>query len=128
MLTPKQELFVQNIIQGMSQADAYRGAYSCKNQSDKTIWENASRLANNSKVQARLKELRNELAKDTILTVQERMEWLSEVIKARETNITAKLAASDQMNKIQGAYLTKIAADVEVTKTTITIDLVDDEE
>ena len=128
MLTPKQEQFAQNIIAGMSQADAYRAAYSTSNMSDKTIWENASRIANNSKVQARINELRNEIAKDTIMSVQERMEWLTEIIKDNVSNISAKLAASDQMNKMQGAYLTKIAADVEVTKTTISIDLVDDEE
>lgn len=128
MLTPKQEVFVQEIIKGKSQADAYRTAYSTKNMSDKTIHEAASRLMADSKVAARVKELREEITKDTIMSVQERMEWLTNIINDSKTSISARLAASDQMNKMQGAYIQKIAADVEVTKTTISIDLVDDEE
>ena len=42
MLTAKQEQFVKNIIDGMSQADAYRNAYPNQRMSDKTIWESAS--------------------------------------------------------------------------------------
>ena len=63
MLTAKQELFVQKIIEGMNQADAYRAAYSSKNMSDKTIHEAASRLVRDSKVAARLAELREQLTK-----------------------------------------------------------------
>lgn len=128
MLTPKQEVFVQKIIEGLSQADAYRAAYSTKNMSDKTIHEAASRLMSDSKVSARVKELRDQITKETIMSVQERMEWLTEIVKDNRTNISARLAASDQMNRMQGAYIQKIAADVELTKTTICIDLVDDDE
>lgn len=128
MLTPKQEVFVQEIIKGKSQADAYRTAYSCKNQSDKTVWENASRVANNSKVQARLKELRDKSASDSVMTAQKRLEWLTEQIASNDVDVNAKLKAIDIMNRMQGEYVQKIAADLEVTKTTISIDLVDDEE
>lgn len=128
MLTPKQESFVQNIIAGMTQAEAYKASYSTRNMTDKTIYECASRLMADHKISARIKELREEIAKDTIMSVQDRMEWLTEVINDPKTSISARLAASDQMNKMQGAYIQKIAADVEVTKTTISIDLVDDDE
>ena len=37
MLTANQEQFAQNIIQGMSQADAYRAAYPNQRMSDKTV-------------------------------------------------------------------------------------------
>ena len=128
MLTPKQELFAQKIIEGCTQADAYRFAYSVENMSDNAIYVNASKVANNEKVKLRIQQLRDNMTKDSIMSIQERMEWLTDIINDNKTNINAKLAASDQMNKMQGAYIQKIAADVEVTKTTISIDLVDEEE
>jgi len=126
MLTPKQEKFVQNIIQGMSQADAYRSAYSTKNMSDKTIHEAASRLVADSKVSARLGELRGQLTKQTIMTAQERLEWLTERIADEEVDINAKLKAIDIMNKMQGEYVQKVEANV-TNEVNINIELVDDE-
>ena len=124
MLTAKQEQFVQNIIQGMSQADAYRSAYSADNMSDKTVWEAASRLMGNDKVVARLDELRNELALPSIMTAQKRLEWLTGVINGEE-DINAKLKAVDIMNKMQGEYVQKVEANV-VNAVNINIELVDE--
>ena len=112
MLTEKQEQFVQNIIQGMNQAEAYRSAYPNQKMSDKTIWEAASRLMKNDKVVARINELRNELAKPTIKTAQERLEWLTQLIDSEEESTTDKLKAIDLMNKMQGEYVQKVQASV----------------
>ena len=127
MLTPKQEAFVQNIIQGMNQADAYRSAYNCKNMSDNAIYVNASKLAADDKVALRIKELRDQLAKPSIMTAQERLEWLTQRIDDDEVDINAKLKAIDIMNKMQGEYVQKIQAEVKA-ETTINIELVDDDE
>lgn len=124
MLTAKQEKFAQNLVTGMSQADAYRSAYSTKNMSDKTIWEAASRLVADSKVSARLSELRGQLTKATIMSAQERLEWLTGVINSEE-DVNAKLKAIDLMNKMQGEYVQKIEADVK-SEVTISIELSDD--
>ena len=130
MLTDKQERFCQNIIEGMSQADAYRQAYPNNNMADKTIQENACRLAKNPKVKARIKELRDQLAKPTIMTAQERLEYLTRVIKGEEpekeahfvegelvefdvpSSIKTRLNALDIMNKMQGEYVQKVEAEV----------------
>ena len=112
MLTPKQEKFVQGILEGMSQADAYRSAYSTKNQADKTIWENASRLMADSKVQARVKELREQLTNELIMSAQKRLEWLTKVIQNEEEATSDKLKAIDLMNKMQGEYVQKVQANV----------------
>ena len=127
MLTAQQEAFVQNILQGMSQADAYRSAYDAKNMSDKTIHERASVLASQDKVKTRLKELRDKLANEKIMTAQERLQWLTELVKSQEASNTDKLKALDIMNKMDGEYVQKIAAEVQ-TETTINIELVDDDE
>ena len=112
MLTPKQEAFVQNIIQGMSQADAYRSAYSCKNMTDNSIYVNASKLVADAKVAQRLKELREQLAKPSIMSAQERLEWLTELIKSNEESTSDKLKAADIMNKMQGEYVQKVQTSV----------------
>ncbi len=144
MLTAKQEQFVKNIIDGMSQADAYRNAYPNQRMSDKTIYENASRLMNNSKIIARLKELRDQLAKPTIMSAQERLEFLTKIIKGEKgetvvqmidgeaveveapASLKNKLNAIDIMNKMQGEYVQKVEA--EVTKeVVINIELSEDE-
>ena len=116
MLTPKQELFVQKIIEGNSQAEAYRSAYSCKNMSDNSIYVNASKLMSDAKVALRIKELRNELAKPSIKSAQERMEWLTQLIDNDEENTGEKLKAIDILNKMDGLYVQKFSGDIKMKK------------
>lgn len=125
MLTQKQEAFVQRILEGMSQADAYRSAYPNQRMTDKTLWESASKLMKNPKVTARLKELRDELAKPTIMSAQERLEWLTKLIQSKEETTSDKLKAADIMNKMQGEYVQKVEADVK-SEVTINIELSDE--
>ena len=124
MLTPKQEVFVQKIVEGMTQADAYRSAYSTKNMSDKTIHEAASRLMADSKISARVSELREQIDTRAIMTAQERLEWLTGIINGEE-DINAKLKAIDIMNKMQGEYVQKVEAEVK-NAVNINIELSDD--
>ncbi len=116
MLTANQEQFVKNIIQGMRQADAYRSAYPKQRMSDKTLHEAASRLMANSKVIARLTELRNELATPAIMSAQERLEWLTELVQDNIVPTEHKLRAVDIMNKMTGEYVTKVEGNLGVGK------------
>ena len=125
MLTEKQEQFVKNILEGMSQADAYRSAYSCKNMSDNAIYREASLLLGNPKVAQRLSELRNELAKPSIMSAQQRLEWLTQLIQSETETTGDKLKAADIMNKMQGEYVQKVEADVK-QEFTINVELVDE--
>jgi phage terminase small subunit len=126
MLTPKQEKFVQGIIEGKSQADAYRAAYNTKKMTDKTIREEASRLMSDPNVSAMVKELRNQVKASTIMSAQERMEWLTDLIKNTNEGTTDRLRAIDIINKMTGEYVTKIDADVK-NEVTINIELSDEE-
>ena len=112
MLTTKQENFAKAIVEGMNQADAYRSAYSCKNMSDNAIYREASLLVENPKVTQRLKELREQLVKPTIMTAQQRLEWLTRLINSDEETTGDKLKAADIMNKMQGEYVQKVQASV----------------
>lgn len=112
MLTPKQEKFVQNIMAGMSQADAYRDSYDVSRMADKTVHEKASRLMADGKVRARLTELRDKAAEASIMTARARLEWLTAIILDAEERTENKLKAADIMNKMQGEYVQKIDANV----------------
>lgn len=125
MLTPKQETFVQKIIEGCSQADAYRFAYSTSKMSDKTIWENASRLMADSKVKARVQELRDKISTESVMSAQRRLEWLTGVVNDTEERTENKLKAIDLMNKMQGEYVQKVEAEVK-NAVNISIELSDD--
>ena len=125
MLTAKQEEFAKKIAEGMTQADAYRFAYDTSRLTDKTVWEKASVLAANNKVRERVQELRDMAAKPSILTAQQRLEWLTSLIQDEQVSIGDKLKASDQMNKMQGEYVQKIEADIP-RAVNISIELSDD--
>ncbi|WP_020469710.1 terminase small subunit [Zavarzinella formosa] len=57
-LTPKQEAFCLKYIELGNASEAYRQSYDAKKATDKTIWEAASRLLTDSKVAARVEELK----------------------------------------------------------------------
>lgn len=126
MLTLKQETFAQKIVEGMSQADAYRFAYNCARMTDNSIYVNASKLVADAKVALRIQQLRDELAKESIMSAQERLEWLTGIIKDAEERTENKLKAADIMNKMQGEYIQRIEADVK-NDVTINIELSDEE-
>ena len=127
MLTPKQEAFCQNIVKGMSQADAYRSAYNASKMTDKSIIEKASDLASNVKIKERVKELRDKVARKSIMSAQERLEWLTRLVLSEDATNSDRIKALDIMNKMDGEYTQKIQADVQ-TETTINIELVEDDE
>ena len=127
MLTAKQELFAQNVVEGMTLAEAYHSAYDTSSMSEKTVYEKASLLAGQDKIRARIAELRDKLANEKIMSAQKRMEWLTGLIKDAEASNTDKLKALDILNKMDGEYVQKIQAEVQ-TETTINIELVDDDE
>ena len=99
-LTAKQEAFCQGIADGLGQADAYRAAYDAEGMKDNTIYPLASKLMKNSKVAARIAELRE--------TVQEKQLWSREMsVKAlvqayREGSGAVKVAAVKELNAMHG--------------------------
>ena len=132
MLTAKQEKFVRNLVQGMSQREAYKNSYDAENMSDKVIDNEASKLFNSHEISMRYKELQDRLDKHTIMTAQERLEYLTEIIQGLQldnndapADLNIKLKAIDIMNKMQGEYVQKIEADVN-SEVNITIELSDE--
>lgn len=132
MLTAKQEKFVRNLIQGMSQREAYKNSYDAENMTDKTIDEEACRLFNDSKISARYKELQERLAVASVMTAKERLEYLSRIVYGTEleqivgfvegeevgyerpADLNTRMKAIDIMNKMTGEYVTKVEGNVSV--------------
>ena len=125
MLTAKQEKFCQNILKGMTQADAYRDAYNTDRMTDNAIYTEASLLADNPKISQRIQELRQQISSSSIMSAQERLQWLTDLVQDSVTNTDAKLRAMEIMNKMTGEYVTKLEADVK-NEVTINVELVDD--
>ena len=121
---------MQGIIEGKSQADAYRAAYNTKNMTDKSIWVNASQLMSDTKVAQRLTELRNQLMKSSIMSAQERLQLLSRMASGEEperivqfvngerveyeipASLKSRREAIETMNKMTGEYVQKVEATV----------------
>lgn len=136
-LNVKQEKFVQGIINGLSQRQAYKEAFGSE-YDDNAIDINASKLFNSAKVKLRYEELLQELEDKSIMSAKERMKWLSDVVRGNikhisyggngeeyenEAYISDKLRAIDTLNKMSGEYTTKIDANV---NTEIKVTLTDD--
>lgn len=141
-LTPKQERFIQNIVSGMTQREAYKNSYNTENMKDETIDKEACLLFNSPKIAERYRELMDKLEDESIMSAKERMKWLTDVVKGKVKNtsydsngksyeneayISDKLRAIDTLNKMSGEYVNRFEADVN-TDVSINIALVDDED
>jgi len=122
----RHERFIQNIVKGMTQRQAYKDAFPDNNSNDKTVDELASRLFNDVKVHTRYEELLEELEDKSIMSAKDRMKWLTNLINGEEGYISDKLKSIDILNKMSGEYITKIEAEVD---NTVNINIqIDDEE
>lgn len=105
-LTDKQERFVQGLIKGLSQREAYRIAYpKSVNWKDETVDVNASKLFSNTKVLLRYNELHDKLMaqaeKETIMSATEILEELSIIGRSKiddflEVKSTEMIVGTDE--------------------------------
>lgn len=124
-LTVKQEIFVQRLLEGNTQAEAYRFAYNCENMKDKTIIEKASKLIAQDNVRARYEELKNELKQKMFYTVEQAnkdLEWLKNKAKEdieyrgiKQANATTYLGAVKQQIELNGITIKEAKEDIDNT-------------
>lgn len=130
-LTPKQELFVQGIISGLSQRQAYRQAYpSSKKWLDSSVDSKAAVLLQNVKVLSRYRELLKQFSNMSLWSREQAFneyEWLKNKARAsierdgvRQANSNAFLSALDGMNSMTWKDLKltdeKIRQEIELLK------------
>jgi hypothetical protein len=115
-LTYQQEKFAQGVVKGLTQSDAYRAAYKTGNMKVDTIHQAASRLVADSKVAARLAELRTPVAERVDMSIQAHVSRLANI---RDAALEAgdhgpATRAEIAIGQVAGLYIQKL----EVTNTT----------
>ncbi len=113
-LTIKQEIFVQRLIEGYSQREAYKFAYNCEKMKDESIDIEASKLFNNPKISLRYQELLDEYkekAKWNRSKAEEKLMWLldksQEDIEYRglkQANSNSMLNTIKELNTLTDLY------------------------
>ncbi len=83
-LTSKQEGCSQDRASGLTQSTAYRNNYGTSNMAPQTVWEGASRLEKNSKVAARVLELR---AATEVALAAKRLGTTDRLVEEAEANL-----------------------------------------
>lgn len=108
----RHEKFVQSLVAGMSQRQAYREAFPASNRwKDKTVDNRASELFR--EVLGRYKELQEEAQDAAIMTRKERMVALSDIAQNAEKEADM-IKAIDTLNKMDGDYTSKLELSGEV--------------
>ena len=113
-LTTKQEIFVQRLIEGYSQREAYKFAYNCEKMKDTTIDVEASKLLSNPKVSIRYQELLEEHKQKALWNrskAEEKLMWLldksQEDIEYRglkQANSNSMLNTIKELNTLTDLY------------------------
>lgn len=133
MLTAKQEKFVQNIIEGMSQRKAYiHAGYSTKNMKESTIDEKACLLFKNDKIRTRYNELIEKAQNKAIMTAKERKELLTRISRGEEKEkipkfidgelieievtpqLKRRISAIETLNKMDGVYVQRLEIEASI--------------
>lgn len=145
-LTQKQEKFIQALISGKSQREAYKEAYNAANMKDSTIDKRACELLKNGKVAGRYEELRAEeearqrekysLDRDKALEsylwlVNEAKETM-EVCGIRQATANAYISALDKACNLLDLYpdkkqFVKLSGDLKTTNTNPYANLTEEE-
>ena len=125
MLTTKQEVFVQKLIEGCSQRESYKFAYNAENMKDESIDVKASNLFKEDKIRLRYEELKNELKEKAFYTVEKAnndLEWIK--LKAKEdieyrgikqANATTYLGAVKQQIDLNGITIKEAKQEIDNT-------------
>lgn len=120
-LTANQQVFVQNILNGMTQLDAYKDAYDTRTDNDSTISVNANRLLKNPKISALLGSLtdtfKEKIVREAVETRRYVMEQLYSYAAAETKPDGTRLKALEMMGRAVGMFTDKVEQKVEQIST-----------
>ncbi|MDO8415499.1 MAG: terminase small subunit [Agitococcus sp.] len=87
-LTAAWEVFATELASGASQSDAYRKAYPRSLKwNDKSVWDNASKLAANTEVLQRVKDLQEKACKANEITVEKVLDRYWQIATANPNDL-----------------------------------------
>ena len=97
-LTPKQELFAQEVASGKTQADAYRSAFNVKpTTKPETTYKRACELMADGNISGRVAELRAAAAERVVWTMADSLDVLSTIAKGLDEDAKQ----SDKVNAVK---------------------------
>jgi phage terminase small subunit len=113
-LTAKQERFALRLAEGETQADAYRHVYRAHEMGSAAVWSEASRLAHNPKVAARVQELKAEAEERRRMAALDREEAIlnrleHEALTARTDG--ARVKALELLGKHLGMFTDRVVVE-----------------
>ncbi len=117
---PRHETYVQALISGMSQRQAYIKAYpSAAKWKEACVDNRASQLLKIDEVLMRYTELQSELANAAVMTAEYKRNLLKSFADDESNSIADRMKAIDIDNKMSGEYISKVAvsADEDILKT-----------
>jgi hypothetical protein len=118
-LTPKQNAFVNALLQGKTASDAYREAYNCEKMSTASVWVEASRLRANTKVSLWLRHFQRMGLDEARISLEGH---LAELARARELALAlgqaaAAVQAEHYRGKALGLYEDRLRLTIAMTDT-----------
>lgn len=113
-LTSKQEKFVQELVKGKSQRQAYKAAYDASKMKDSTIDRRASELFGNSEVKARYNELIQTGTKKALWTRERAINELVEMLddSKYDKNYAGRYNAIKELNTLGALYPKESEVDI----------------
>lgn len=118
-LTAKQEKFIQGIVSGLSQREAYKQAYNTNKMKDETIDVKASKMFNMDKVRIRYQELISEFKDKALYSREEAVNdliWIKDKAKEdinnpkkglKQANGTVFINAIKELGELNDLYPAK---------------------
>ena len=106
-LTIKQEKFALKYVETGNASEAYRYAYAVKKMTDKSVHEEACRLAATPKVSSRINELKEDLCKKNEITLDYITEGLKRAVEIADNKSESNnlRAAFVDIAKLHGLYV-----------------------
>ena len=100
------KIFCQEYVKnGNNGTQAYMKAHpKC---TEETARRNASKLLTKTDVQQYIEKLQNKTEKKAIMSIEERMNWLTGIINSKEC-VSNRLKALEILNKMDGVYTQKL--------------------
>ena len=128
-MTERQEKFCLEMVRCGNATEAYKAA-GYKPRSDKAAGNCGSRLLENVGIKARIAELREKMADETIMDAKARRVKLSEIAKHPGTKDENVIKAIDTLNKMDGLYIqkTELSGSVQTVPDRLVIDYGDNAE
>ena len=114
-LTHKQMKFVRELVNGKSQADAYRAAYDTSRMNANSIRREASRLMENPNIATMVERLQRKadtaVIKKRVATREEVLETITQFMMSGRTGDSVKLRAAELMGKHYGLFTDKVVTE-----------------